>query len=377
MTSCDDGYSRLLLPQLASIHSSLREYSVNFYLFHSRISRDNLSLISEYAETLSDVISFREVRISNSAPYEEMARYGGRWCAEAYFSLCAHKYLPQDADRVLYIDTGDITIEGDIAEYYFADFEGAALHASAMRFAAAETGALRAFTKDDLLHPERLKDIAKNGVFNSGSYVINLEKLRGENVSLERFLSLSRSLCELSGKKTEVYVGDQGLLSAAFCGDIKLFAYPERTDYWYLPYNFGLWYFLDFDELSYEPRIIHYLGMKGKPWQIRISPETLEKHGFQPGRPAKDPMSFFNFSFYLKARPFYEKWWEHCAKTPVYDELSRGARIYSKAVEDYYLPLYKIFNAQNAVIDKQNELFQQQQAVLSHAKSLLQKANLI
>lgn len=38
----------------------------------------------------------------------------GSWCKEAYFSLEAYQHLPQDIDRILYLDAGDILVVDDI-----------------------------------------------------------------------------------------------------------------------------------------------------------------------------------------------------------------------------------------------------------------------
>lgn len=49
---------------------------------------------------------------------------GGSWCKEAYFSLEAYQHLPQDIDRILYLNAGDILAVDDITPYYNGDFEG-------------------------------------------------------------------------------------------------------------------------------------------------------------------------------------------------------------------------------------------------------------
>jgi lipopolysaccharide biosynthesis glycosyltransferase len=83
---------------------------------------------------LEDVIDFQEIVMEDTAPFVELAALGGGWAYEAYFSLCCHEYLPADVDRILYIDAGDVIIDGDISDYYFGDFEGKSLIATIGRF---------------------------------------------------------------------------------------------------------------------------------------------------------------------------------------------------------------------------------------------------
>jgi lipopolysaccharide biosynthesis glycosyltransferase len=345
MTSCDNNLVKYILPQLASIHKNLSAYRVSFYLVYSRILPDSLRLIRDYAKTLEDVVDFHEVVIGNTEAFAELAKFGGGWAYEAYFSLCCHEYLPEDVDRILYIDAGDVIIDGDIAEYYFGDFEGKSLIATIARFKERESrggvtsGELIALERSDMNDDARLAAI-KRGIINSGSYVINVNQFRSDGLTINDFLYVSKLLCERFPNEQQVYFGDQGLISVAFLDDIKYFAYPEIRNLWYMPYNFCLWFFDRAPELWYTPKIIHFAGIAFKPWQARFSVDELKKYDFQ----ADFNNVYAPFYMKYKQAEFSEKWWDYCRMTPIYEETVITASAYARALEVHFLPLCKKYN---------------------------------
>jgi lipopolysaccharide biosynthesis glycosyltransferase len=340
MTSCDNNLAKYILPQLASVHENLNAYHVNFYLVHCRIHDDSLELIRTYVKTLEDSISFYEVVIENPAPFMELARLGGGWAYEAYFSLCCHEYLPENIDRILYIDAGDVIIDDDISEYYFGNFEGKSLIATIARFKDNGAGDMVALDRTDMSDDTQLAAIAR-GVLNSGSYVINVNQFRADQLSINDFIGVSGILCERFPNKQEVYFGDQGLISVAFLDDIRYFAYPEIKNLWYMPYNFCLWFFDRMDELWYTPKILHYAGIKFKPWQARLSIENLKKYNFQ----ADFNNIYAPFFMKYKQLEFCEKWWSYCKGTPIYESVDTTASAYARALEEHFLPLCEKYNA--------------------------------
>ena len=56
-------------------------------------------------------IHFREILVPHAEVYSELAEYGTGQTGEAYYSLCSHLLLPDEIDRVLYLDAGDTTDE--------------------------------------------------------------------------------------------------------------------------------------------------------------------------------------------------------------------------------------------------------------------------
>ena len=302
MTSCDQKLAKQVPVLMQSIAEYLPDREVHFYLFHSSIERATIVLFEKFCKKYGS-ICFHEVVIPNPEDYVKLAGPGGGWNGEAYYSLCAHEFLT-DIDRIMYVDAGDVIITGNIDEYYFDDFGNKSLLVTGGRFKAIQNYSFL-FEADDMGNMELLKGILR-GLFNSGSYVINLEKLRKDGYSMADFLFLSNRIVEVMGTDGQVYFGDQGLLSAAYVGDLKVFHFPQIANVWYMPYNFCMWYFNAFDSKpEYDTRVIHYAGAV-KPWRIKY--DTFVE-AFQNREELID-----RSNLKLAQVDYYSKWYECAVK---------------------------------------------------------------
>ena len=291
MTSCDGNSMKFIPVQLESIAANLSDRKINFYLFHDG---KNIAYVNKLRKIKYNNIKFHDIIVDDTQIYDEIAKMGGGWCGAAYYSLCAHKYLPKDTDRVLYLDTADILIINKIDDYYFDDFEDKMLIVTTLRYKLRDSG-IRSSDVEELFRDAELyqrKDLSEgeyfakiaHGLFNSGSYVINLDKMRKSSYDIKDYLIQAKTFYEsrdiipkkyFEGKKDlgqwgdQVYWGDQGFISLLFVGDIKYFNYPKIRNTIYMPYNFGIWYFDRTEEELYYPiSIIHYTGYGCiKPWQ--------------------------------------------------------------------------------------------------------------
>ena len=175
LTSADN----VLVPQMAVsltvMAKNLAYDFIDFYLMHSQISAKNLQMLSDLCNGYGN-IAFHEVRVDNPAIFDPLVKAGG-WQRETYFPLCAHRLLPDKADRALYLDAGDTLVLGDITPYYTCDFEENFLIVTSQKHKA-ENNVYVNFSPDDIKNPCFLSDIL-GGIFNSGSYVINLKNRYG------------------------------------------------------------------------------------------------------------------------------------------------------------------------------------------------------
>ena len=268
MTSCDGNLMKFIPIQLESIAKSLKNRVINFYIFHDGSEGD---YVKELHKLKYKNIKLYDIVVEDAQLYDAIAKYGGGWCGAAYYSLCAWQYLPDNMDRILYIDAGDVLIVGNIDEYYFADFEDKSLIATSIAFKL-ENDKFALFRHDDLFFKPYLEQIAR-GIFNSGSYVINLNKMRRIRYALKNYIYWAELIHESRDKPKRTFFGDQGFLSLIFVGDIKFFSRSQGLDLLYMPYNFGLWYFDKSPHpLDYNPAIIHFIGDKiFKPWKGKYS----------------------------------------------------------------------------------------------------------
>ncbi|MCI8464374.1 MAG: hypothetical protein HFI63_00705 [Lachnospiraceae bacterium] len=265
MTSCDDTLAPYTAITLTSMSHSLSNAQIDFFLLHSRISNQNLELLYALCETYPN-IHFHPILIPDQEPFSLLAKYGG-WTEEAYYPACSHMFLPKSAERVLYLDAGDTLVVGDISPYYTLDFQNNALIATGSSYKL-EGERLIPYTLDDLGDWENGLPYILRGLFNSGSYMLNLEKLRESELALDDFCYLAEEVNKIVAGDTQkrAYWGDQGLFSAAFVGNIRYYDFEQVQNVWHMPYNFCLWYFDRMQERpNYDPAIIHFAGAP-KPW---------------------------------------------------------------------------------------------------------------
>ena len=276
MTSCDGNLVDYVAIQLYTMSNSLKNSIIHFYLFHRDIPDNRIKPLEALSNRLGNIL-FHAVRVPEAEKYDAIAKHGGGWCGEAYFPLCAHQLLPENVKRILYVDAGDVLFMGDISSFYHCDFEGKALIATSIRYKMQGSDLVPYEEKDLYDKAEGFSGICR-GLFNSGSYLMNLEKLREAQLTIDDWLDFSQMLCEISGKQdtSQIYFGDQGFLSAAFVDDLKLYGYPQIKNLWHMPYNFCLWYY---DRINtpppYAPAIVHFAVGK-KPWKM-FYPVTVDR----------------------------------------------------------------------------------------------------
>ncbi len=284
MTSSDENLLHQVEILLYSIGVNLTEDEVDFYFFHRGIADDKMRGMCSVAEHFTN-IRLHFIIVEDVENYDYMASHGGGWAGEAYFSLMAHTYLPQDADRVMYVDAGDVIFTGDISKFYCEDFEGKSILASNIRTYVEDKPIMYDF--DDLSDPASILGML-DSTFNSGSYLINIDKLRSEGRSMEDYLEVVQLCEELRGKdETQIYFGDQGFLSFCFVGDIKYWGYPENPNLITTKYNFTMgWYRLFEGEPPFKPSVVHFVGGV-KPWRI-IYAKQLRRIICEPDRNKQD-----------------------------------------------------------------------------------------
>lgn len=269
MTSSDANLLKYIAIQLQSIHENINDRPVNFFLLHGGIKDENLKKLYVQCDAY-DNISFNDIEIEESEGFRLLTRLGGGWNDAAYYPLLAHRYLPENIDRIMYIDAGDTFAVSDPSPYYDADFQGNALTVTPIRFKVTPEGNLTLYSESDLSNKYLLPGILR-GLMNSGSYVINLKMMRTLDFGINDYTGLALALSRVLGKEEHVYWGDQGLLSAAFTGQMNVFGFPEYKDLFYMPHNFCMWYF-DTKSVkpAYEPTVIHFAGSE-KPWSMKYN----------------------------------------------------------------------------------------------------------
>lgn len=295
MTSSDNNLIEPMFIQLKTISCHLKDKDVHFYLFYNRIFVQDIKRLEEYCDFLGN-ITFHEVFIADVRPYHELAIYGGHsptmkkeninyrigtpleWPAECCFAICCQEYLPEDVDRVLYIDSGDILFTDSIDEYYFDDFEDNIYIITPRKFKQDWSY----FTYKDL-EDEQLKRTIMMGIFNGGSYMINVDGLRCEGIVINEFVENARKLPDLFGLQRKYSCIDEGIITYHYLEKIKYFGFETQREPWYRPYNhtmdFYIEMFNDKRNLWYKPIVIHFVTSV-KPTKLKeLFPQIAKLKG--------------------------------------------------------------------------------------------------
>jgi lipopolysaccharide biosynthesis glycosyltransferase len=273
MTSCDEKMFSYIGIMLLELQEKVKDKTIDFYVFCKESATEYLDILAATEEQLPSischVIALAEEEV---AQYEMLAENGGEWPVEAYFSLCAHCYLPETVERILYLDSGDILIRDDFEEFYFGDFQGKSiLAASPLNFL--EKGGQYFLPSAQKM--DSVEDVISvvSGLFNSGSYMINLKRLREINRTMQDCYDVVFELRQIFRDTSQkAYWGDQGLMGMLYLDDVTYLHQDCLMTSIYMPYNFLLWYYKHVqEEPPYFPVIVHFIGAGAKPWQVAYS----------------------------------------------------------------------------------------------------------
>jgi len=306
MTSCDDGYARYVFVNLANIGKVLTaKYDIYFYLLQSKVSSKLIEEMDKYAKTID--VKFYNIKIEENGSFDGITKYSKfrSGNSECFYSLVAHLYLPEEVDKVMYIDTGDVILLTDEYDFYYDGWKGRTLFAL-------NTWRMR-------VEKDNFKDLTerKTGGFNSGQFILDIKQLRERNVKMQDYIDYANQWKKAMPKEKHLYVGDQAFLTGFFAGDIYRISKKSK----------------DFDAYNVkvakdvgEEAVTHYKSAHFnkmfenlKPWDFPFKKEKdLDKFSVKiADHPKRQAILSPTEKFYLL------KWWEFCEMTPVYETLKR------------------------------------------------------
>lgn len=231
---------------LNSIQYSNTKENFDIYILHRDLEESDLKIINKNLDLKRfqiHVIKITENEINKFPVYEK------RYPVEIYFRIFASNYLPQDLERILYLDADTIAIN-PLKELYETDFDG--------NYYVAATHVKKVLHK---LNEIRLNIKEDEPYVNTGVLLMNLKELRKINLEKE-----VKEFIEKNEKK--LLLPDQDILVSIFGDKIKLvdslkYNLGERT---LNTYNMnhpktpiGLRW------ICRNTVIIHYFG-RNKPW---------------------------------------------------------------------------------------------------------------
>ena len=236
LVSFNDNYAMPTRVMLKSLIENNRG-EIHIYVLFISLSEKTINELSSLNSSKS---SIHFIQIDDSIVAN--APVGEYYSKEAYIRLFAHLYLPEEIDRILWLDS-DVIVNGEIGEFYHQSFDGK------LYVAYKDPGCGDdAEKKASLGMPEDVPYI------NSGVLLMDLEEIR-KRVNTENITEYIREYYD------KIQYVDQDVFNGLLYDSIKAI---ESEDYTYnffvnaiKPWNKNVVY--------HNVRIIHYTG-GCKPW---------------------------------------------------------------------------------------------------------------
>ncbi len=239
LVTIDSNYVMPLRVMLFSLMKSNPDSRFDIFVAHS-------SLTDSDFEKLKSVVDLNRTNIhSVTVPPELLSNAPvlKRITKETYYRLLAIDFLPENVDKILYIDP-DTLIIGDISSFYDTDMTDTLIAATTHVY-----GSLRHINLLRLGIPLSAEYI------NAGVMVMNIGLMRKEITTDKIFEFIHRN-------SRILFLGDQDVVNALYCKktvtlDSKIYNCDEKTCRKYK---------LTAQQVEETTAIIHYNG-KFKPWK--------------------------------------------------------------------------------------------------------------
>ena len=219
---------------------SLSQHNKNLkiYLIYSSLTEEQINQLREY--------------VTNTCHAELFALYGGDFFKdvplskqygkpELYYRLLAPYILPEEMERILYLDA-DIIINGSLHEFYQQSFDGEYAAFVMDRFY---------FCDEVQVQKKKLGLKDEDVYFNSGVMLFNLSEFR-RNISFDDIMNF------IEEHREKLYYFDQDILNC------MLLEHRKLCD---LKYNFQAYPFesLKLSDIEKDTLVLHYTDQP-KPW---------------------------------------------------------------------------------------------------------------
>ncbi len=237
LVAANEKYMYPLKVMLTSLLDNNRGESHNIYFLYSNVCDDTVTSLKKYVEKGFDC-KFNPRRIQEEDFKEFPVSH--HFSIETYYRFLAQDIVPQEEDRVLWLDA-DMIVRKPLDEFYYQDFEGKSLVVC------------RSINTNPQAMLDRLDCPPGAVYFNAGTVLFNLNKLRG--VTLKDYYEFYEH------NKERIMWLDQDILNAMYALDVKIADYRI--------YNMQMFSAPvpaeDRKTVESISVIVHYIGNE-KPW---------------------------------------------------------------------------------------------------------------
>lgn len=260
---------------LTSLCMNNRDEEISVFLLHHELRDDDVEslrrALTEYDTEICPIKIERE-RFDDRIPRNE------KWSIETNYRLMLFDLLPENVDRLLYIDV-DMIVNAPIGEMYHRNFNGKNLLVCENA-----GGYIDTMSRFNDRQKKMFSDMIDNGVryFNAGMMVMNVENMRKE-YNFDVYVEAMKEW------DFEMVAPDQDLLNYLHWNQIEYLDSKKYNYFSRIAHEQGVGY----EEGKETLGIIHYTDEK--PWETR------------------------NYHY-----PIEQIWWDYAKKTPFYDGLMEG-----------------------------------------------------
>lgn len=235
------------LKRLVAMLFSLKKHNghISVYFMNQNISHRKME---KFMKKIKKKVKcdINEIKINDD--YFSQAPIPKPFTIEMYFRLVSQFYLPEDLERIIWIDMDVICLKS-IRKNYFQDFEDKSLIACRD---------ISCDLENWIYHCRDLGLSDSHTYFNSGIMILNLRKLR-QNSSVNKIMKTCSEL------RDALIYPDQDIMNVLYENDVK---YESK----FFNYQFFWKYPINSDNLK-QICLLHYMG-KDKPWMIRYMNQT-------------------------------------------------------------------------------------------------------
>ena len=168
-TALNRKYLEYTAVMLCSLCENNHEH-IDAYILHSELTDKDIN-------TLKNSLSKYDITIIplmiNRSDFDTRLPRNSQWSIETYYRLMLMDILPDNIDRILYLDV-DLIINGSVEEFYHVDFKGDEV------IVADDSNGKRSRDTFGSKQAEMFKDMLDNGFryFNAGVMLFNVQEIR-------------------------------------------------------------------------------------------------------------------------------------------------------------------------------------------------------
>ncbi len=271
---------------LTSLYENNSDSAITVYILHSELTDGQIDAFEQLARQHGGQV--QSVFVDRSL-FSEGLMITAEWSIETYYRLLMADALPQEVERILYLD-GDIIVNGNIRDFYDLDFEDKLLGVCM------ETE--KNMENQPQLNSRMFEKLLKQGFyyFNAGVMLWNLKAIRG-HYTFADYMKVAEEYADV------LVTPDQDILNYCYWNKGK---YVESAVY---------------NQFS---RDAHY---EGKTYQ-KIREQTRIVH-FASAK----PWNANNLHFDIE-----QLWWDYAQKTPYYEFLCE--EFTEKTINDPFMEQY-------------------------------------